>query len=444
MNSKSCFLLISVLLLAGVQFGNCWEDYELDLFDLVEELNQNFYDYFEVSHEVTSAELKKRYRRLSLEWHPDRNSDPEAELKFRTIVNVYEILKDKTKRRRYDQILIDGLPDWRHPSYYFRRARKLSTVELSIAVSLIISIGHYFVLWAQHFEKKLTLEERMSDVKKRLEKKQKKRNYKGSDLDDIDSEMQSYYDNLPSPVLKDTLPYRFSCWSFTLVISVPGFIKEKLSKKKTEVVEEEEVIQEPRVSRKKGSPEHLKLNPRNIAKSDIKATVTNQETLLEAKPEELSQKKNTSKEWSDKEKSELIKAISKYPAGTTSRWNKISDLLNRTPQDCINMEKFMKVNFTTSNYLNTNTWKEAKTTVLNHKEVPEPSVKLDENSNETKAEWSQVQQLKFESAIKEFNKETLNRWDRISEKVPQKSKDECINRYKSLCADLLKKKQERA
>jgi hypothetical protein len=121
-----------------------------------------------------------------------------------------------------------------------------------------------------------------------------------------------------------------------------------------------------------------------------------------------------------------------------NRWNKISDLINRTPQDCINMEKFMKINFTTSNYLNTNTWSEAKTTVLNHKEAPTPSVKLDENSN-IENEWTQEQQGKFEAALKEFNKETLNRWDRISEKVPQKSKEECINRYKSLCADLKKK-----
>ena len=49
------------------------------------------------------------------------------------------------------------MPDWRHGIYYFRRVRKLSTLELSIAISIIISIGHYFVLWAQHFEKKLTL-----------------------------------------------------------------------------------------------------------------------------------------------------------------------------------------------------------------------------------------------------------------------------------------------
>lgn len=70
---------------------------------------------------------------------------------------MYEVLKDEAKRARYDQILEHGLPDWRQPIFYFRRVRKLSMHELAIALSIIISIGHYFVMWAQYFEKKLTL-----------------------------------------------------------------------------------------------------------------------------------------------------------------------------------------------------------------------------------------------------------------------------------------------
>jgi DnaJ family protein C protein 1 len=76
---------------------------------------------------------------------------------MKKIVAINDVLKDEVKRARYDQILENGMPDWRHGIYYFRRVRKLSTLELSVAISIIISIGHYFVLWAQHFEKKLTL-----------------------------------------------------------------------------------------------------------------------------------------------------------------------------------------------------------------------------------------------------------------------------------------------
>ena len=197
-------------------------------------------------------------------------------------MNIYDVLKDPKLRKRYDDVLETGLPNWRSASFYFRRARKFTPLELSVSISIIVAIGHYFLLWAQHFEKKLTVEDKLSDVKKKLEKKQKKRNYKGSDLDDFDSELQSYYDTMKSPELRDTLPYRFVCWSVRQVIGLPSLIKEKMSKRKNEV--EEDVVngtdettatQNGRRRNKKenNNMEHLKLNPEGIVKSNIKVSL---------------------------------------------------------------------------------------------------------------------------------------------------------------------------
>lgn len=87
------------------------------------------------------------------------------------------------------------------------------------------------------------------------------------------------------------------------------------------------------------------------------------------------------------------------------------------------MEKQMKTNFSSSNYLNSASWAETKTTVLSHKEDPTISVKLDENSNiEPKSIWSQEQQVKLEDALKTVDKDSSNRWELISELVPGKSK----------------------
>lgn len=72
-------------------------------------------------------------------------------------MSIYEVLKDEVKRARYNQILEFGLPDWKQPIFYFRRVKKLSFNELAIAISIIITIGHYFVMWAQYFERKLTI-----------------------------------------------------------------------------------------------------------------------------------------------------------------------------------------------------------------------------------------------------------------------------------------------
>ena len=277
----------------------------------------------------------------------------------------------------------------------------------------------------------------MSEVKKKLDKKKSKRAYKGSELDDIDAQLQECYDTLPSPALKDTLPYRLVMLAINGATGLPAFVKEKL-KKKEPVVEssesEEEFVDTKALKRNK---EHLELNPKTITKSEIKLTqvVQRQETH-----EEESVKK-VNKEWTDKEKSDLIKAVNRFPAGTANRWNKIADAMNRQPQDCIGMEKLIRNNFTTSSYLNNSTWSEKKTTVLNYKEEPAPSVKLDENFNETSSsdKWTQEQQAKLEKALKDFNKDTPNRWDRIAEQVSNKTKEDCMSRYKYICNELKKK-----
>lgn len=448
MNLGTFLLLISTLL-AGVSLTYGFETWELDLFDIVEEVNANFYEVFELKPDCTAKELKKTFRKLSLQWHPDRNQDPGAEKMFRNVVMINDVLKDPKLRKRYDEVLETGLPNWRSASFYFRRARKLSSLELFVTLSLIISIGHYFVMWAQHFERRLTLEDQMSDVKKKLEKKQKKKNYRGSELDEIDNELQAYYDKMETPKLTDTLPYRFTCWSIEKIFSLPMLMKEKIFSSEKNVDIEEEVVEDTvvgqsgkRRNRNKENTEHLKLNPENISKSNIKITAT--ESKTDSKPED-SVKQVNKNEWTDNEKNNLIKAINKCPAGTPNRWNKIGEMLNRSPADCINMDKQMKTNFSANNHLNASTgWTDTKT-VLNRKEEPVPSVKLDENSNidETKKDaWSQIQQIKFEEALKSVSKDVTNRWEKIAELVPEKTKEDCINRFKSLCTNLKKKQQD--
>jgi curved DNA-binding protein len=68
---------------------------------------QNFRDYYEilgVSKDASSEEIKKVYRRLARQYHPDLNpGNKEAEDKFKTIGEAYEILSDSSRRSQYDQ-----------------------------------------------------------------------------------------------------------------------------------------------------------------------------------------------------------------------------------------------------------------------------------------------------------------------------------------------------
>jgi DnaJ-class molecular chaperone len=64
---------------------------------------RDYYDVLGVSKTATAAELKSAYRKLALEWHPDRNKSPEAESKFKEINEAYQVLSDSKKKQMYDQ-----------------------------------------------------------------------------------------------------------------------------------------------------------------------------------------------------------------------------------------------------------------------------------------------------------------------------------------------------
>ncbi|MBM3283622.1 hypothetical protein FJY90_05265 [Candidatus Gottesmanbacteria bacterium] len=64
---------------------------------------KDFYEVLGVSKSASPDEIKKAYRRLALQWHPDRNKDPQANDKFKEINKAYEVLADPKKKEVYDQ-----------------------------------------------------------------------------------------------------------------------------------------------------------------------------------------------------------------------------------------------------------------------------------------------------------------------------------------------------
>ena len=63
----------------------------------------DYYKTLGVDRKASQAEIKKAYRKLARKYHPDTNSDPGAEDRFKKISEAYDTLSDEEKRKRYDR-----------------------------------------------------------------------------------------------------------------------------------------------------------------------------------------------------------------------------------------------------------------------------------------------------------------------------------------------------
>jgi DnaJ-class molecular chaperone len=80
---------------------------------------EDFYEILGVNRGTTPSEIKKAYRKLARELHPDRNKDnKQAEERFKKVSAAYAVLGDKEKRSLYDKYGIDGLRDGFDPKMW--------------------------------------------------------------------------------------------------------------------------------------------------------------------------------------------------------------------------------------------------------------------------------------------------------------------------------------
>ncbi len=76
---------------------------------------KDYYKILGVDKKASQAEIKKKFRKLAIQFHPDKNpDDPKAENKFKEVNEAYEVLGDADKRKKYDEL---G-SNWKHYDQY--------------------------------------------------------------------------------------------------------------------------------------------------------------------------------------------------------------------------------------------------------------------------------------------------------------------------------------
>ncbi|XP_049778974.1 dnaJ homolog subfamily C member 1 [Schistocerca cancellata] len=439
MNLRRCVLIV-VLFCASV---GCWDTEELEIFDLVEEVDTNFYSLLDVPQDADAAVIRKAYRRLSLQIHPDKNDAPDAEIKFRQLVAVYEVLRDQRKRALYDRVLENGLPDWKHAVYYYRRVRKMGLAEMSFILFVIVTVGQYIVAWAAYLEKKYTAQQFLEAKLKRLQKKQKKGKYDGPALPD------TIVLEIPSPRVWDTLPFqlpRMLWFVLTLcpqsVLLIKNMLARRQQRKEEDTAESEEEDEEPvmqvrevaargprRRKPKFAPPEVLAAEdelPHDLSTAQSSGSVDD----LSAQEEDTVAPYISGGLWTDDDLAELSRQLKRYPQGTPQRWEKVAAAMHRPAAEVAHMAKKVKEEGYRPPQVTTEEL--PRKTKTRAAESPLPAA----------SEWSQPQQKALENALTKFPKGgSGDRWEKIAKCVPGKTKEECMYRYRQL-VELVKKKKE--
>jgi len=472
-----------------ISFTFAWDTDEMDIFDLVEEVNKNFYEVMGLEQTATTKDVRSAYKKLALQLHPDKNDAPDADVQFRQLAAIYEVLKDKEKRAMYDKVLVEGLPNWRNPVFYFRRMRKIGLAEGLLYLIVIATGIQYCMNWAAYYERKFTISENVNAEVKRKAKRLKKEGKNEEEIaqEIIDAEMDAIG---PKPTCFDTLPFQlFRLFKYLLFLipAIPGMLKKEFDEQKRLKEEKQREIQEYEDEVKRREEEKQKKKEMKAQRKKVpqyrEATDDGSECLLVSPeaPEEKYVPKNAHQMWTDEDLVTLAKLIKKIPGGSSDRWERIAEIMERYPDEVTKMGAKIKNNPGIVPKMQGVTGREKDRLVSDEcleddydeddteqseDEVdedgylvlqpskPEEYVipeekkkkktkggKLGESEGQEEDVWSQDQQKSLELALSQFPKGTSERWDRIATKVEGKTKEQCMLRFKTLAEQIKKKKE---
>ncbi|XP_063741093.1 dnaJ homolog subfamily C member 1 isoform X2 [Eleginops maclovinus] len=432
-------LLLLLLLLSAAHPLSAW-DPDLELLDLVEEIQQNFYSFLSVEQDASPVEIKKAYRRLSLTLHPDKNKDENAETQFRQDELLSKKKKEKKKKlgaRPAEEPRCIG-PD--RSDRVSERPHWQDILPLKLSIWLYLSIKH--------------LPQTVQELRQFYEDYQHLRQQQ---REEAEAEQEV----------------------------APRERRPKVKKPKQEF------------------PVYLQEEP-TPPRYEEAASIEDIEEQMDDWLQEQKTERRKAAGWAQHELSLLGRLMVKFPGGSPGRWEKIAQELGRSVTEVTAKVKQVKDNVSqTSGLVKLSDLKapplpcrsfpvpeaeeeEAVPAVRRRnrksaeggeggkirgrrqrdfdpaaeEEQPqesgegadpqerlgplEPYEKVGPQEKGEPGVWTQNQQKLLELALQQFPRGTVERWDRIAKVVPGRSKEECMVRYKMLAELVQKRKQAKS
>eukprot|EP00320_Phaeocystis_rex_P020685 CAMPEP_0119075406 /NCGR_PEP_ID=MMETSP1178-20130426/79981_1 /TAXON_ID=33656 /ORGANISM="unid sp, Strain CCMP2000" /LENGTH=332 /DNA_ID=CAMNT_0007057627 /DNA_START=33 /DNA_END=1031 /DNA_ORIENTATION=- len=115
-------------------------------------MEDNCYDLLGVKKDAGGLSIKRAYRKLATEWHPDKNPDPRAKELFQKFANAYDVLSNSEMRDNYDYLLDHP---YEFPMHFMRFSRasympKSDLRSVLFLTVLILSAMQYFFLKSRY------------------------------------------------------------------------------------------------------------------------------------------------------------------------------------------------------------------------------------------------------------------------------------------------------
>jgi len=170
-------------------------------------------------------------------------------------------------------------------------------------------------------------------------------------------------------------------------------------------------------------------------------------------------KSKTGAEWGTEELQLMIKSVNLFPAGTVNRWDVCAEFINQhsnAPPRAAKEVLFKAKELQSGNFAMSNLKEEVNKMAYENLQKGQKQEVLDRAAKESEASqrtetvgemlgvnntpWNPDEQKLLEQALKTYPSSTPERWERISEAVPNRSKKDCMKRYKEL-AELIKAKK---